>query len=139
MNLDQKTISELAQHLEAAELNASDVVKITDAHPNMDYEDAYAIQYEIRKNKISRGQKFAGLKMGLTSQAKMKQMGVDTPIFGFLMDSDRIGTRLLRRTVLRFLFRWMRRCESACRCRICSPRSRWIRFSSAARASAQNA
>ncbi len=86
MNLDQKTISELAQHLEAAELNASDVVKITDAHPNMDYEDAYAIQYEIRKNKISRGQKFAGLKMGLTSQAKMKQMGVDTPIFGFLMD-----------------------------------------------------
>ncbi len=86
MNLDQKTISELAQHLEAAELNASDVVKITDAYPNMDYEDAYAIQYEIRKNKISRGQKFAGLKMGLTSQAKMKQMGVDTPIFGFLMD-----------------------------------------------------
>jgi 2-oxo-3-hexenedioate decarboxylase len=28
-----------------------------------------------------------GLKAGLTSHAKMKQMGVDTPVFGFLVDS----------------------------------------------------
>ena len=86
MKLDQKTIRELASHLEQAELNAQDVVKITDAHPDMDFEDAYAIQYAIRAAKLGRGQKFAGLKMGLTSRAKMNQMGVDTPIFGFLMD-----------------------------------------------------
>ena len=86
MKLDQKTISELASHLEQAELNAQDVVKITDAHPDMDFDDAYAIQYAIRESKLARGQKFAGLKMGLTSRAKMNQMGVDTPIFGFLMD-----------------------------------------------------
>jgi len=86
MKLDQKTIRELASHLEQAELNAQDVVKITDAHPHMDFEDAYAIQYAIRAAKLDRGQKFAGLKMGLTSRAKMNQMGVDTPIFGFLMD-----------------------------------------------------
>jgi 2-oxo-3-hexenedioate decarboxylase len=86
MKLDQKTISDLASHLEQAELNAQDVVKITDAHPDMDFDDAYAIQYAIREAKLARGQKFAGLKMGLTSRAKMNQMGVDTPIFGFLMD-----------------------------------------------------
>lgn len=86
MKLDQKTITELASHLEQAELNAQDVVKITDAHPDMDFDDAYAIQYAIREAKLARGQKFAGLKMGLTSRAKMNQMGVDTPIFGFLMD-----------------------------------------------------
>lgn len=86
MTLDDKTVEQLAAHLEQAELNAKDVVKITDAHPKMDFEDAYAVQYAIRKAKLVRGQKFAGLKMGLTSRAKMTQMGVDTPIFGFLMD-----------------------------------------------------
>ena len=86
MKLDQKTIKQLAAHLEQAELTTQDVVKITDAHPEMDFEDAYAIQYAIRAAKLGRGQKFAGLKMGLTSHAKMNQMGVDTPIFGFLMD-----------------------------------------------------
>ncbi len=86
MNLDNKTVQSLASHLEQAELKTQDVVKITDAHPDMDFDDAYAIQYAIRKAKLSRGQKFAGLKMGLTSRAKMTQMGVDTPIFGFLMD-----------------------------------------------------
>ncbi len=86
MTLDEKTVNELAAHLEQAELKAQDVVKITDAHPEMDFDDAYAIQYAIRKAKLSRGQKLAGLKMGLTSHAKMTQMGVDTPIYGFLMD-----------------------------------------------------
>lgn len=86
MTLDEKTVNELAAHLEQAELKAQDVVKITDAYPDMDFDDAYAIQYAIRKAKLSRGQKLAGLKMGLTSHAKMTQMGVDTPIYGFLMD-----------------------------------------------------
>ncbi len=86
MKLAQETINELAAHLEQAELKAQDVVKITDAHPDMDFDDAYAIQYAIRKAKLARGQKLAGLKMGLTSHAKMAQMGVETPIYGFLMD-----------------------------------------------------
>jgi 2-oxo-3-hexenedioate decarboxylase len=86
MKLDKQTIERLAEHLESAELSASDVVKITDAHPAMDFEDAYAIQYAIRARKIARGERLAGLKMGLTSRAKMKQMGVEVPIFGFLMD-----------------------------------------------------
>ena len=86
MTLDQNTVNDLAAHLEQAELEAQDVVKITDAHPDMDFDDAYAIQYAIRKAKLSRGQKLAGLKMGLTSHAKMTQMGVETPIYGFLMD-----------------------------------------------------
>jgi 2-oxo-3-hexenedioate decarboxylase len=86
MTLNQKTVNDLAAHLEQAELKAQDVVKITDAHPDMDFDDAYAIQYAIREAKLARGQKLAGLKMGLTSHAKMTQMGVETPIYGFLMD-----------------------------------------------------
>ncbi len=86
MKLNQNTIAALAELLENAELQAHDVVKITDAHPEMDWDDAYAIQAEILRRKLARGNKVVGLKCGLTSHAKMKQMGVDTPCFGFLVD-----------------------------------------------------
>jgi 2-oxo-3-hexenedioate decarboxylase len=87
MALSKSTIAELAAHLEAAQLEARDVVKITDAHPDMTWSDAYDIQDEIRRRKESRGDKTAGLKAGLTSFAKIKQMGVDTPCFGFVSAS----------------------------------------------------
>ncbi|CAB3788624.1 2-oxo-hept-4-ene-1,7-dioate hydratase [Paraburkholderia caffeinitolerans] len=86
MNLDKHTIAALAEHLENAELEARDVTKITDEHPQMDWDDAYAIQDAIRRRKIERGHRIAGLKAGLTSFAKMKQMGVETPVFGFVAD-----------------------------------------------------
>jgi 2-oxo-3-hexenedioate decarboxylase len=87
MALSRSTIAELAAHLESAQLEARDVVKITDAHPGMDWNDAYDIQDEIRRRKEARGDKTAGLKAGLTSFAKMKQMGVDVPVFGFVSAS----------------------------------------------------
>ena len=49
MNLDNATILKLAEHLENAELQAFDVTKITNDHPDMDWDDAYAIQDEIRR------------------------------------------------------------------------------------------
>ena len=87
MTLDQSTIRQLAGRLENAELNRQPVTKITDDYPEMDWDDAYSIQYEIRRRKEERGGKIAGLKMGLTSQAKMRQMGVSEPVYGFLTAS----------------------------------------------------
>jgi 2-oxo-3-hexenedioate decarboxylase len=86
MNLDQATIARLAEHLENCELEARDTSKITDEYPDMDWDDAYAIQDEIRRRKIARGHRIVGMKAGLTSHAKMKQMGVETPCFGFMAD-----------------------------------------------------
>ena len=86
MALTTSTIRDLAARLEHAELNAQDVVKITDEFPDMDWSDAYDIQDEIRRRKEARGQRTAGLKCGLTSFAKMKQMGVESPVFGFISD-----------------------------------------------------
>ena len=86
MKLDQATLQKLAEHLENCELNAQDTLKITDQYPDMDFDDAYAIQEIIRDRKIARGARIIGLKAGLTSFAKMKQMGVETPVFGFLAD-----------------------------------------------------
>lgn len=86
MTLDKQTIQKLAAYLEEAEMHAHDVTKITDDYPQLDSEDAYAIQAAIRDIKAARGTRVAGLKAGLTSRAKMKQMGVDVPIFGLLFD-----------------------------------------------------
>lgn len=86
MNLDQNTINSLAEHLENCELKAHDTPKITDEYPQMDWEDAYAIQEAIKQRKIARGCRIIGYKAGLTSHAKMQQMGVSNPVFGFLAD-----------------------------------------------------
>ena len=84
--VSKETIQELAAHHESAELEAREVTKITDDYPDMDYEDAFDIQWEIRRRKEDRGTRIVGLKMGLTSWAKMKQMGVEKPCYGFLAD-----------------------------------------------------
>jgi 2-oxo-3-hexenedioate decarboxylase len=86
MALDKQTIEKLAKHCEDAELNAQEITKITDDYPEMTYEDAYDIQWTARAAKEARGTKIVGMKMGLTSQAKMKQMGVPNPCYGYLAD-----------------------------------------------------
>lgn len=86
MALDRDTIAGLAEHLERCQLEARDTPKITDQHPGMDWADAYAIQDAILQRKLGRGARVVGYKAGLTSYAKMKQMGVSEPVFGFLVD-----------------------------------------------------
>jgi len=86
MALDKATIDKLAEHLENAELNCVEVTKITDDYPDITWDEALDVQWEIRRRKEARGTKIVGLKMGLTSRAKMLQMGVETPCYGFLAD-----------------------------------------------------
>jgi 2-oxo-3-hexenedioate decarboxylase len=86
MTIDGATVALLAEQLENAELNRAPMTKITDTYPGLDMDDAYAIQDELRRRKTARGVRVAGLKAGLTSQAKMKQMNVSEPVFGFMCD-----------------------------------------------------
>jgi 2-oxo-3-hexenedioate decarboxylase len=44
------------------------------------------VQWALRARRLAAGSRLSGLKMGLTSRAKMKQMGVESPIYGFLLD-----------------------------------------------------
>ncbi|MCP1711728.1 2-oxo-3-hexenedioate decarboxylase [Kerstersia gyiorum] len=84
MTLDASTREALAQQLDHAERERRPIPRITDAQPLMDWDDAYAIQDLLRARKQARGIAVSGLKMGLTSQAKMQQMGVTEPIHGFI-------------------------------------------------------
>jgi len=86
MALSSKTLDQLARHLHACQREARDTPKITDEHPEMDWDDAYAIQDRILAAKLKAGARVAGYKAGLTSHAKMKQMGVTDPVFGFLVN-----------------------------------------------------
>lgn len=86
MKLNQNQIAELAEYLESAHVNLREVTKITDRYPDVDIDDAYAIQDAVRARKLARGEQVVGLKVGLTSYAKMRQMGVETPIYGFMTD-----------------------------------------------------
>lgn len=90
MPLDPTTVAALAAHLAHCERTAQDTPKITDEHPGMDWHDAYLVQAEIGRLHQARGARIAGLKAGFTSLAKMRQMGVDTPIFGFVTDEGAV-------------------------------------------------
>lgn len=91
MPIDTATTDALAQILFDAATHAAPVVKITDAHPEITWDDAYAIQDRLRALHEANGRHLVGLKMGLTSRAKMEQMGVEDPICGFLTDDTVIG------------------------------------------------
>ncbi len=86
MTLDSATVDAIAATLERAEADAREIDRISDAHPQMDLEDAYAVQHALRARKVARGTRVVGLKAGLTSRAKMIQMGIDQPSYGFLAD-----------------------------------------------------
>ena len=86
MALNASTLDQLADLLENCQLKAQDTLMVTEAHPDMDWDDAYAIQDRILARKLARGARVVGYKAGLTSHAKMKQMGVTNPVFGFLVD-----------------------------------------------------
>ncbi len=86
MALSHEVIAELAEYLENAELEARAISQISLKHPEIDVDDGYAIQHEIRCRKQARGTKIVGIKAGLTSRAKMIQVGVDQPSYGFLAD-----------------------------------------------------
>jgi 2-oxo-3-hexenedioate decarboxylase len=71
MKLDITTTAALAKQLEACQLQAMDTVMITAEYPEMDWNDAYAIQDAIRLRKVSRGSRIIGFKAGLERRRKL--------------------------------------------------------------------
>ncbi|WP_102271737.1 2-keto-4-pentenoate hydratase [Cytobacillus massiliigabonensis] len=77
----------IAKYLLAAEVEKREVIKVTtEMKPDLTVEEAYFVQQELVNIKQEEGKRIIGPKMGLTSQAKMKQMNVDEPIYGYVFD-----------------------------------------------------
>lgn len=78
----------LAAVLDEAMLNASPVPQLTE-HAPLDVASAYEVQECLVRRRLDRGERMAGVKLGFTSKAKMRQMGVDDLIWGRLTDAMR--------------------------------------------------
>lgn len=85
LTLSHLDVQLLADRVEAAQLSARAIPKLTDDYPGMGLADGYAVQLELRRRLLARGARQVGWKAGLTSTAKMVQMGVNVPSIGFLM------------------------------------------------------
>lgn len=63
---------------------------LTDRHPDLTNDDAYAISTRILKNRLERdGEKVIGKKIGVTSKAVQEMLNVHQPDFGYLTDAMR--------------------------------------------------
>lgn len=84
--MEKGTMKEIAQFLIQAEVERKEVTRITSKYPDLSVETAYEIQEQLVQIKLEEGHRIVGPKMGLTSQAKMKQMNVNEPIYGYIFD-----------------------------------------------------
>ncbi|MGW0430965.1 2-keto-4-pentenoate hydratase [Micromonospora sp. NPDC003197] len=82
-------MAELAARLDEAAGSAVAIPQLAVA-AGIDVESAYAIQGALLDRRLARGERLVGLKMGLTSRAKMAQVGVDEVIWGRLTDAMRV-------------------------------------------------
>jgi len=73
-------LNELAARLTRAAADRTPIDQLTDDVPDLDVPGGYAVQRILREQAGS----LAGWKLGLTSRAKQRQVGIDEPVYGFL-------------------------------------------------------
>lgn len=77
----------LAVQLDDAQREVRAIPQLTKSRPGLTTSEAYAIQAMSVARRIARGEVRIGVKMGLTSRAKMVQVGVDEAAWGRLTDA----------------------------------------------------
>jgi 2-oxo-3-hexenedioate decarboxylase len=80
---ENQKLYQIAERLDEAARNATAVEQLSET---IDTAEAYEVQRLSIKRRVDRGEKSVGIKMGLTSEAKMAQMGLTDMIWGRLTD-----------------------------------------------------
>ena len=83
--LSVATRERLAADLAEAERSRNPLDPLTGGHPDIDVVDAYEIQLINIRQRIAEGARVVGHKVGLSSEAMQKMMGVDEPDYGHLL------------------------------------------------------
>lgn len=78
-------VAALATLLDTAALTANPIEQPS-AGGALDLETAYAAQHALIARRTARGERVVGVKLGFTSRAKARQMGVDDLIIGSITD-----------------------------------------------------
>lgn len=91
MTLSQDQHQQAALALRAAAESGRFITPLRDQFAGMTGDDAYAIQALNNAHRVGLGRRIVGRKIGLTSIAVQKQLGVDQPDFGALFDDMSFG------------------------------------------------
>lgn len=84
--MDAMTRAGAARQLADAYESRTPVPPLTATHPDMDLEDAYAVQLLQIQERLAAGRVVKGHKVGLTSAAMQRLLGVSEPDYGHLLD-----------------------------------------------------
>ncbi|MBC87367.1 MAG: 4-oxalocrotonate decarboxylase [Bdellovibrionaceae bacterium] len=88
--MNSEDIKQIAQGLHQARLQAQPVEQFSETFKDFATPDAYSVQELGIQLRESQGEKVIGLKMGLTSEAKRKQMNLDSSVYGVLTDKMQV-------------------------------------------------
>jgi 2-oxo-3-hexenedioate decarboxylase len=80
-------VAEAAGILLRAESSGSEVSPLTEQWRELDVATGYEVQAETLRRRLERGEHVVGVKLGLTSLAKQRAMGIDRPLVGWLTDA----------------------------------------------------
>jgi len=83
---------EIARTLIEAARTRTATHPLTNDHPDLDPDTAYAVQDAVVQARVDAGAVVVGAKLGLTSVAKQRQMNVDEPLYGWLTDDMQLDT-----------------------------------------------
>ncbi|MFC8176590.1 2-keto-4-pentenoate hydratase [Streptomyces sp. NPDC057325] len=103
MTSPENTVVEAAaERLERARRTGVPCAPVRDLLPAGDLDAAYAVQSLLTERRLAAGRRITGWKVGLTSPTVRRQLGVDTPDFGALLDDTAVpdGAELPRGAVL---------------------------------------
>jgi 2-keto-4-pentenoate hydratase len=79
--------STFAAELMDAERSCAPIAPFTERDASFTVDDAYAVQLEVVGARVSRGEKVVGKKIGLTSEAMQRLLGVGEPDYGHILES----------------------------------------------------
>jgi 2-keto-4-pentenoate hydratase len=82
-----KEIKELAACLIEAEKSQKPINPLTEMKTDLTLEEAYEVQLQVVKEKLSEGIRIVGKKIGLTSRDMQIMYGIDTPDCGHLFEN----------------------------------------------------
>lgn len=85
--VDRLSIVDAAHELSQAYRTRIPIAPLTERHPDLSVAEAYAVQTEQLALWEGEGRRILGYKIGLTSAAMQRQLGVDEPDYGYLLDT----------------------------------------------------